>query len=274
MAWKDSASVGNATQGPVGGALQGIPQGIYEQSSTQKGPLGTRIVLPDSRAYRYSHFVAAVNAGELVAQDESVSSIAVSDGKMTAAAIGVTQVTFTDNSLITTADVKDVYAGGYLHTEDDAGEAYTYRIKGNDAGEASGTDGELVMDLYDGLVVALTTATDVSVTGNLWKNLKIGVAGSDCVIAGVAVRAMTIAYYGWVQTWGPASCLAEATTAVLVKGRPAFFDGGVAGAASGLAGVASNTTLNAGDWDGTYLGEIMHTGTDAAHVAINLKLYP
>jgi hypothetical protein len=274
MAWRGD-SVGNAQQGAIGSALQGVPQGIHEESVNQLAPIGTRLGFPDGRAFRYTHFVAAVNAAVICSQDVSASAIAVTDGSMTAAAIGATQVVFTDTDLITTGDLKDQFAGGYFHMEDDAGEAYTYRIKGNDAGEASGTDGELVVDLYDGLVVAITTDTDVAVTGNIWKNNKIATANGDSIVSGVSMRSMTAAYYGWVQTWGPVSILAEVVGSSAPSiGNPAFLDDATAGAAMAFAGVASNTTLNAGDWDTPYIGDFLYAGTDAAHVGVNLRLYP
>jgi hypothetical protein len=252
--------------------ITGVTQGLYEQSATQQGALGSKLELEDGRVFRYAHFVAAVNRGVLVSQDVSVSSFGPIDGKATAAAIAAKQVTLTDTDTFTTADVADVYQGGYLMVEDDAGEGYTYRIQGNDAGTAAGV---MVLDLFDGLVAALTTDSDVAVIGSLYKNLSIATANGDSIVSGAAVRTMTAGYYGWIQTWGPCSVLCEVpTTTAPTIGNPAFLDDGTSGAVGPFAGVASNTTLNAGDWDTPYVGDFLYAGTDTAHVGVFLKLIP
>ena len=130
----------------------------------------------------------------------------------------------------------------------------------------------MVLDLYDGLEVAITTDTDIGAIGNKWKNCKIA-STSDTMLAGVSVIGVTTAYYAWLQTWGPAAVLCEiiASSAPSV-GNPAFLDDGTAGAVMAFGGVASNTTINAGDWDTPYVGDFLYVGTDAAHVGVDLKI--
>lgn len=260
---------GNGHAG-LGGASDGVAQGTMAESSTQQGLLGSKRKYEDGRVFRYTHFVSAVNRGVLCSQDVSVSMVDVIDNKTTIAAIGATQVTLTDTDTFSTADAADVYQGGYFAPEAGAGEGYNYRISGNAAGTAAGV---MVLDLFDPLIVALATASDVSIVGSMWKNVKIATANADTVICGVSVIGMTAGYYGWVQTWGTANVLANIDGAGTI-GTPAFLDDSVGGAAASFGGVASDTTMNAGDWDTPYIGDFLTTATSGAHAGVFLKIQP
>ena len=52
--------------GLISGATGGSPQGIYEESSTQEYPIGTKREFEDGRVFRYASFGAATAAGVLV----------------------------------------------------------------------------------------------------------------------------------------------------------------------------------------------------------------
>lgn len=185
--------------GRIGGAGN---QGIYEESSTAKHNLGEKLELSDGRIFRYASFAAATGAGLLVSQDVSATAIVATDGKLTAASAGATEVTYTDSSTVGSA-TKDQYAGGYLHIEDDAGEGYCYRIKSNTAASSNA----VTFTLYDALQVAVTTATDVAVTGNPYSQVRAAVGTADYIVAGVTPIAFTVNYYGWIQTRGVSTVL-------------------------------------------------------------------
>ena len=191
----------------VGGA--GTKQGIYAESSTPKHAIGEKVELADGRCFRYVYTAAAINPGLLVSQDVSATAIVESDGKRTAAAANATEVTYTDSGTVGSATANQ-YAGGYLHITDDAGEGHQYRIKSNTAASSNA----VTFTLYDGLVVAVTTDTDVGVTGSLYHNVVGATAGTDGVIAGVTTRGLTSNYYGWVQTAGVATILADGSIAI------------------------------------------------------------
>ena len=191
----------------VGGA--GTKQGIYEESSTPKHAIGEKVELADGRCFRYVYTAAAINPGLLVSQDVSATAIVESDGKLTAASAGATEVTYTDSGTVGSATA-DQYAGGYLHITDDAGEGHQYSIKSNTAASSNA----VTFTLYDGLVVAVTTDTDVGVTGGLYYNVVGATAGTDGIIAGVTTRGLTSNYYGWVQTAGVATILADGSIAI------------------------------------------------------------
>ena len=191
----------------VGGA--GTKPGIYAESSTPKHAIGEKVELADGRCFRYVYTAAAINPGLLVSQDVSATAIVESDGKLTAASAGATEVTYTDSGTVGSATANQ-YAGGYLHITDDAGEGHQYRIKSNTAASSNA----VTFTLYDGLVVAVTTDTDVGVTGSLYHNVVGATAGTDGIIAGVTTRGLTSNYYGWVQTAGVATILADGSIAI------------------------------------------------------------
>ena len=190
----------------VGGAGLGSKngQGIYTESSTARYPIGEKLELADGRVFRYGYTAAAINRGLLVAQDVSATAIVESDGRLTAASAGATEVTYTDSGTVGSATLNQ-YAGGYLHITDDAGEGYQYRIKSNTAASSDA----ITFTLYDALQVAVTTATDVAVTGSLWYNVVGATAGTDYIIAGVTPMTFQANYYGWFQTAGIATVLME-----------------------------------------------------------------
>ena len=195
--------------GLISGATGGSPQGIYEESSTQEYPIGTKREFEDGRVFRYALAGAAVAAGDLVSQDVSATAVVELQNKATAAAVGATEVILTDSSALGAATANQ-YAGGYLHTVDDAGEGFTYRIKSNTAASSNA----VTFTLYDGLVVAVTTATDTIVTGNVYNKVVPAIATTDVIVAGVAARAFTSGYYGWVQTKGVATVRVDAAIAI------------------------------------------------------------
>ena len=236
--------------GRVGGEGLGSKngQGIYTESSTARYPIGQKLELADGRVFRYGYTAAAINRGLLVSQDVSATAIVESDGKLTAASAGATEVTYTDSGTVGSATLNQ-YAGGYLHITDDAGEGFQYRIKSNTAASSNA----ITLTLYDPIKVALTTASDIAIVGNLWYNVVGATAGTDYIIAGVTPIAFTSGYYGWFQTAGVATILADGSIAI---GDNLTLSDGVAGAVQlkdaeteplvGLAAYAPDNTGHVG----------------------------
>lgn len=113
----------------------------------------------DGTEYVWCTTNADLVAGELVAT--ATCQAASIDGGCTAAAIGATSVTIDTTGVAMFGGAagviaQDRLAEGYLVIEDDAGEGYTYRIRKNTAGTAAAS---ITLTLYDGLKVALTTAS-------------------------------------------------------------------------------------------------------------------
>jgi hypothetical protein len=221
----------NSFIAPAGGG----DYNIFEMNATQKNAVGTRVLRADGSEFVYAHFLTDSAAGTVVGPDVSEGGeVAAVDGAVIASASSVT----TTDSLVgskfvqmTNAGiVKDEHAGGYLITVNDAGEGYTYRIKGNDA-TGDTASGDVRIELYDPLQVALTTASDVMILGSKFAQLiKVtGAAGEDNLGVGVTMSNMdvSVAAYGWVQVKGVCGILVDGTIAA---GEAITISDGVAGA--------------------------------------------
>lgn len=253
------------------GEIQLSKFNLFASDTTPKFAIGTRVSLSDGRVFRYAHFGAATTAGLLAAQDISESGNGVTDNIIIASASAVTT---TDGLIgnrfiqLTLASISaNQFAGGYLHTEDGAGQGYTYRIKRNTA-TGDPASGDIRLELYDPLELAVTTATDIAISGNMWANLEAAVAGTDEMVVGVTVAVQALDDFGWVQTWGPGSVLCDGTNAL---GSVATLSDGVAGAVQTLAGGGTDVADAITE---PIIGFFMHAGTDTDHVAVYLQICP
>lgn len=194
----------NTTQltGPVIVAAQGI----LEQSSTQLHNVGAYIETSDGRGFRYAKVGATATVAGKVYQGPALDATnqQPSGGlAVAAAAIGATSVVTT--STVTLA--ANLLAGGYLAVVVTPGAGYTYRIQGNTA--ASGAVTTFTLD--DPLQVALTTDSKIIVAQNPYNGVVVEPGTPTGKIVGVAPRIITAAYFGWLQTRGPASVLFTGT---------------------------------------------------------------
>ena len=283
--------------GQIAGSRQGS-QGLYEQSSTAKHPLGYRIAFDDGRVYRYAHFAAAVTpAGKLCCLDDTSQVIA--DGAATAVVDSggtakdyassdkPTTIYVKDSDKFTTAHSDDALAGGYLHVCDNphqaAGEGQTYRIRSNAYTVATSV---MQLDLYDAMAVNLGSEAQVAVTGCMYRNLvPSGTAsGTDSVVAGLPTIAITAGYYAWLQTWGPCSALCDASAGTVAAGTIATLSDGVAGAVQPLSGGFLKAETSEGiitqDLDFTQVivdpivGFFISAGTNGNYVPLFLQISP
>ena len=96
---------------------------------------------------------------------------------------------------------------------DGTGEGIQYRIKSNSATGAT-TSGKVDIELFDPLKVALTTASDIAITGGLWYNVLAATSATDYIVSGVSPIAFTANYYGWFQTAGIALISSDGAIAI------------------------------------------------------------
>jgi len=189
-------------------------QGIYAESSTAKFAIGEKLEFADGRCFRYGYTAAAVNAGLLVSQDVSATTLVESDDIVIAASGDYSPSAGSSKVQITLASISaNDYAGALLQITDDAGEGIQYRIKSNSATGAT-TSGKVDIELFDPIKVALTTSSDFAIVGSLWYNVRGATAGTDYVVSGVTPIAFTANYYGWFQTAGIATILADGSIAI------------------------------------------------------------
>jgi hypothetical protein len=130
-----------------------------------------------------------------------------------------------------------------MHINSGTGAGELYRIKSNTA--VSGAVGMvLTLDEVDGLVTALTAGAgncEVGLSTNPYKDVIISPTTVSNVAVGVAPAPLTADYYGWVQTWGPASVLANVA--------------GVVGQQVRVAGAVTAGGTEDMDFDGTHENE-------------------
>lgn len=207
--------------------IQSGPIGLYESSATAYAPLGARAVTGDGREFRYCRAGAtALVPGKL--QQAGAEDTAHQDLVTTAAAVGATSITVTLGASAVTANE---YAGGWAVIADDAGEGYMYEISSHPAADASAS---LTVTLVDPIVVALTSSTTTDLVLNPYAAVIVNPATATSNPIGVAVFAIPAEEYGWIQTKGVASVLADGTVTV---GTGVVASNATAGAVEALTGV-------------------------------------
>lgn len=229
-----------------------VSQGIFDESSSALHNLGEIVHSNDGRAYRYCKAGGtALAVGKLQqssAQDTGDHNLAIA-----AAAVGATQIVTTGTVTVT----ENQYANGFAVIADDAGEGYIYSISSH----AAATAAVVTLNIADEIQVALTTSTTVDLIKNPFDSVIVNPTTISSSPVGVAVKAITAEYYGWLQVSGPASVLADGG---LTVGTDVVASDNVAGAVEVTA-------------DGTpeilsVVGTAMIAATDTEYGAVNLKL--
>lgn len=177
-----------------------IDQSIYEESTTQKTRLGTRLAVGD-RVFRYARLSASadVSAGDVLCYPVSSASHASAILTVSAATTGATSVNVTASAAMTA----DEYTDGYLSIASQAlsGGGIMYRVKQQDSGTGVG----MTLKLYDPVAVPITAGPG-DLTPNRYNKVKADSKVTG-IPAGVAPIDVTTSNYFWLQTWGPASAL-------------------------------------------------------------------
>ena len=227
------------------GAYGAPIQGIYEESSEQKYPIGTFYGEPGPlhRGFMYAVAGAAITPGKLLA---TAPFSGAATTLQTAAAISVAALAGDKRiycTIVTTAQVADHFAGGVAVINDVSitpDDFYTFPIVGNSALATTGTTG--YVDLAYGVPVALTTSDKIDLSVNPWKSVIIQpVTTHTGSPAGVSLINVTSNYYFWCQTWGPVGIMSNAgplTVGAAVKAG-ADIAGGVASDVAGASSLAT-----------------------------------
>ena len=179
---------------------------IYEQSSDQLYPLGTKLEFADGRLFRYgkigatstsppiARMVVNANAAPGCTNEEDVDGY--EGDPYVAAAIGATHVDL---------EIATAYAAGFF--EDGmlsvfpSGHYVEYRIHDNDLGD--GTYCRIYIDAP--LKTALAADTGVTAYKSIFSQMKVGGAegtGYTSVIGACLADTFTADYYAWVQRRG------------------------------------------------------------------------
>ena len=242
--------------------LSGYTQvtGVQTQDygSTQLHPLGTIGRTRDGRVFRY------VKAGAVaLTVGDFIQSPAVVVNHLTltpaAAAIGDSSVTV---ALGATAATANQYAEGYLMTAVTPGMGRTYQISGHAAIASSGT-GVFNLAPDEKIQIALTTSSRVHLLANPYNGvIQMPVTTATGICVGVAVSAIPIGEFGWLQTKGLCCPLTDGTPAL---GAHVMVPGAVAGAAEIV--VAAGTLIVA-----QFVGRMAMVGVDNVRNAVMLDI--
>ena len=192
--------------------LSGLPviYGIdpYEYEAVPSHPLGSIGYTDDGRKFRYcknngTNAMVAGNVQQSPVEDTGDEDLAIA----AVAAIGDKQV-----SLAAATVTANQYADGYLVITVTPGEGLYYKIKSHEAATAD----TVVINLYDPLKVALTTASNADLVANPYNGVIINPTSATGTPVGVAMTAVPASQYTWIQVGGPGVCFADASGAVTV----------------------------------------------------------
>ncbi len=213
-------------QSTLTGPVTVVAADLKSNSSTQLQTLGAYVETADGRGFRYAKVGGTSTVPGKVyvsATWDSTNQAPVGGLATAAAAIGDVDVTLTASLTLAV----NLLAGGYLVTDVTPGEGYIYKIKGNTAVAAAAN---CVVTLDDPLVVALTTSSNVVLVKHPYDAVIVSPgAASTGAPVGVATSIITNAYYGWLQTFGPAPVLAGVATSISLPGVPVTVSASTAG---------------------------------------------
>jgi len=237
----------------AGGAGAADP---FTESATQHFDFGTLLHYGD-RIFRYAGIGGtAVTAGKCLQAAPLVNANHRDMAVQAGVAAGLTSVPVTFGG--DTDAAENLYAEGYLHINDGAGQGQLMRIKSHAAVDA-GVSTTCTLKLYDKVVTAVTTSSKADLITAPYNDLVVAPAAETGPVVGVTVIDMTADYYGWVQVSGPCSVL---TVGTVVLGNHAVRSGGTDG---GVAPATDDLLQN--------LGAVMvvNGNTDNSVIWLNLE---
>jgi hypothetical protein len=172
-------------------------QDLFTQDQYQNHQLGALYIDERGNKYRYvQNGGVALTTGNLLqeaAEDTNYRSMAVAAN----AAIGATAVTVTLGGTAVTANQFDE---GHLFVESSTGIGQQFRIIRHDV--QTSTTGSCTFTLDRPLLIALTTSSQVTVRKSAYDGVVAFPVTPTGGAVGVALYAMTIGYFGWIQSGG------------------------------------------------------------------------
>lgn len=191
---------------------------VHETSATQQFKLGTKLILPDGRVFRY-----AKNGGTALAKAYMTTSEAnyarlvdeLQSTSGTSAAVGDYQI----NIDVTTGGtwVTDELSGGYMLVNKATGIGDIYEVIAN---EISSTDTLMRVLLRHPLRTALDATSELTLIKSPFRDVDVMPTAAEGTPTGIPLVAVTANYYCWLQVGGIAPCYVD-TGDTLVKGEPA-----------------------------------------------------
>jgi hypothetical protein len=186
-----------------------ISQGIYDEAQYQQHELGTLGMDKWGNKFRYvKNGAATLVVGELLqepAEDTNFRSMVCAASQV----IGDQQITVT---LAGTAVTANQFDEGIIYIESATGIGQQFRIVRHSV--QTSTTGACTFYLDRPLKVAITvTTTQVTVRKNPYKGvIEYPITTQTGGAVGVALYAMTAAYFGWIQSGGDCAVLWDTGT--------------------------------------------------------------
>jgi len=235
--------------------------GIYEESSTQKYHLGTKVEYSDGRIFRYARNGGVALSKALMCTSEALYARAVEELQGTygtSAEVGDQEIDID----VTTGGtwVEDEFGDGFLVVNKATGIGDIYKILAN---KINGSDDTLMRVLLETPIrTALAAASELTFVKSAWREVDVMPTTAEGTPAGIPLIDVTVNYFCWLQTGGYAPCIVD-TSETLVKGGPAGYPDtpNVAGACGPIAT----------DTDTTW-GTAVYIATEAETAILDLKL--
>jgi len=187
------------------------PSNFHEIGTLRLVELGHRLTEDStSRVWHYARAGGSSIARGVMTVSADQDAQRVNLSFATAPAVGDKEVSVTIGTGAATAED---YQDGWLVVQDGTGEGRAYPIEGHDAITASTAGTFRLKEAID--TAGALAEVNVDLIKNRYDDIVIG-PGSDNldVPAGVPTVALTTLYYGYVQTWGPASVWQDETSGV------------------------------------------------------------
>ena len=237
----------------------------YAEASANNGrwPRGHTLILPDGRVFRFTRAGAAARVAANLYQSIVMVADHANKACDVARAVGATAISAT---LGATAAAVDLFAEGWVNTQDVDGEGYNYRIKRAHAAAAAHAavlaSGIITVNLEPGetVQVALTTSSEVTFTRNRFAAVIIHDSPATADLVGVSPGVAAANRYYWSQTKGEACVLVQGT---LVASDIAVPSASVDGAVMPSAAIET---------DGPIVGRVRHLGANGEHGLVDLTI--
>jgi len=239
----------------------------YESHQYQRHALGTKATTQDGRVFRYGEMGGTAGVPGKLYQGVVPIAHHTNIACDVARAAGAVKISATDGG---TGAAVDIFAEGYVHINDAAGEGYIYRVAGgpnqpSGTGHAVAASGAVItVNLAPGYSVqtALTTSSEVTFTRNRYKAVILSTTGNTAAAVGVGVADVTADYFCWLQTGGPAGLLTDGT---IVIGQHVRSSDGTAGAVEALDRDGSAE-------DEQEIGTVLHVNATTEYSLVDLSL--
>jgi len=251
-------------------------------------PLGTRLVVPDGRVFRFAQAGAtALHPFKIVKSAalgpwSTMSACGVQDAvrRSTSYTAGATQIHFSYGA---TGSVNaNTFKDGWLlvNSTDTAERQYAKLGSHGALASATALNSLNYVNIPDGLDLELNTETDniVRLIPHEYKGVIIASETPGGGVVGVPIVSVPISYYFWMQTWGPCPVLQDAcgrTDAIAnFQGFQAYLATGGTGAI-GLPSSGMTGSLDSDSQGNALIGAIgvfMSGGPATRYALINLRL--